>query len=253
MSQTVARALEIVQFITKAPRTLTEVALLLDVHKSTALRLLQTLEVGGFARQLSDGAYVAGFGMIALAQQAIDQIDIRSIAHPHLLRLAAQVGHTIHLAQLMKDEVVYVDKVDGSGSVTMGSRIGLLAETHSAAVAKVVFANVDESIRERAIAKASFHPYTPTTITTATALRGEFEKVSAQGWAEDNGEKEDYINCVALPVYDARGRITTGMSVTALRTVAPLDALREQIPLFRQTAHAISQGLGWEGNEYGQR
>lgn len=253
MSQTVARALDIVQFITKAPRTLSEVALSLDVHKSTALRLLQTLEEGGFARQLPNGAYVAGFGMIALAQQAIDQIDMRSIAHPHLLRLATQIGHTVHLAQLMKDDVVYVDKVDGSGSVAMGSRIGLLAETHSAAVAKVVLAYADEAVRERAIAKASFMHYTPTTIRTAVALRREFDKISAQGWAEDDGEKEDYINCVAMPVYDARGRVTTGMSVTALRAVAPLATLRKQIPLFRQTAHTISQGLGWKGNEYGQR
>lgn len=251
MSQTVVRALDILRFISTTPRTLSEVTEHLDVHKSTALRLLQTLGKEGFARQLSNGAYVTGLGIIALGQRAIDQIDVRTIAHPHLLRLSKESGHTVHLAQLIGDEVVYVDKVDGT-TMMMGSRIGLRAETHSAGVAKVVLAYADETVRERVIAKATFHRYTSTTIVTAAALQHELAQVRTRGWAEDNGEKEDYINCVALPIYDARGRVAMGVSVTALKAVAPLEALRERIPDFRQSALAISRGFGWEGNEYGQ-
>lgn len=253
MSQTVARAIDIVGFISSAPRTLGEVAEHLDVHKSTALRLLQTLDEGGFTRHLPNGKYSIGFGLIALAQQSMDQIEIRSIAHPHLQNLAEQFGHTVHLGQYMDDQVVYVDKVEGRGTVAMGSRIGLTAEAHTAGVAKVVLAYLDEAARDRAFKKVTFRRYTPTTILTPTALNTELDLTRERGWAEDDGEKEDYINCVALPIFDSRGTAGFGMSVTTLRAVAPLDQLRDRIPEFRQVALAISRELGWKGNEYGQR
>ena len=97
MSQTVSRAISIMKFIAPQPRSLGEVADHLGVHKSTALRLLQTLDEGGFARQLADGRYTVGFAIIPLAEHALDQIDVRSIAHAHLQRLAAQELSLIHL------------------------------------------------------------------------------------------------------------------------------------------------------------
>lgn len=248
MSQSLSRALDIVRHICASPRTLNDVAALLDVHKSTALRLLQTLEVNGFARRLPTGSYVGGFEMVALAQQTLDQLDVRSIAHPHLVRLATSIGHTVHLAQLADEDVVYVDKVDGSGSVAMGSRIGMQAEIHTAAVAKVIVAHLEETLRARIVESASYTSYTPHTIRTPAELQAQLDTVRKRGWAEDDGEKEGYINCVAVPVLEARGRPTIGLSVTALRGAAPLAELRQEVPLFRQTANAISEELGWTGD-----
>ena len=253
MSQTVSRAMEIMRFIGPSPRSLGEIADHIGVHKSTALRLLQTLEQDGFARHLPDGRHTVGFAVIPLAQYAIDRIDIRTLAHPFLQRLAIEQGHTVHLAQLMGDDVIYVDKVDGSGTVAMGSRIGLPAEAHTAGVAKVVLAHLSEPAREEAIERLDFRRHTPTTIVTPGAFRRELDLVRQRGWAEDDGEKEDYINCVALPVFDASGRVTIGMSVTALRAVAPLTELREHMPEYRRVAQAISRELGWNGDEHARR
>ena len=140
MSQTVERALRILKLISASPRSLTELAQNIGVHKSTALRLLQTLEQADTVRQDSAGKYVLGFGIIPLAESAINQIDTRGIAHPFLEKLASEIGHTVHLGQLIDKRVIYVDKVDGAGTVAMGSRIGLPAELHTAAVAMVMLA-----------------------------------------------------------------------------------------------------------------
>lgn len=250
MSQTVTRAMEIMRFIAETPRSLGEVAEQLDVHKSTALRLLQTLEEGGFARRLSDGKHSIGFGIIPLAQHATDQMDVRRIAHAHLQRLSDQTGHTVHLAQLMEDQIIYVDKIDGRGTVAMGSRIGSEAEIHTAGVAKIIIANLSEPLRQKAVNRATYYRYTPKTMLSPDALQRELSVTLQRGWAEDDGEKEDYINCVALPVHDAAGRVEIGMSVTALRAVARLPELRKHIPQFRQVADTISRELGWKGDEH---
>lgn len=245
MVQTVARAIEILRFLAEESRTLTEVANVLDVHKSTALRLLRTLENEGFARRHPSGSYVIGFGVIPLAERAIDQIDIRAAAHPKIVQLAAEIGHTVHLAQLIDGQIIYVDKVDGAGTVAMGSRVGLPTEVHTAAVAKVILCYLPDTERNRLIAGCDFRSYGPTTITALPAFMHELQLTRVRGWAEDDGEKEDYINCVALPIHDATGHVSMGMSVTALRAVAPLDKLRRLVPRLRSVADEISAELGW--------
>jgi DNA-binding IclR family transcriptional regulator len=250
MSQTVARAIDVVTYVSLASRSLGEVADHLGVHKSTALRLLQTLEEGGFVRRLADGRYGMGFELIALGQIALDQVEARSIAHKELQALADRIGHTVHLGQMVGTQIIYVDKIDGRGSVAMGSRIGLTAKIHTAGVAKVIAAFQSPADRDRLIGDSAFERYTDTTLTSKEQLIEDLDKIQARGWAEDNGEHEDYINCVALPIYDARGKVTYGLSVTALRAVATLDQLRHDLPLFRDVAHRISQNLGWKGHEW---
>ncbi|NWL10332.1 IclR family transcriptional regulator [Paenarthrobacter nitroguajacolicus] len=250
MSQTVARAIDVVTLVSLASRSLGEVADHLKVHKSTALRLLQTLEEGGFVRRLGDGRYGMGFELIALGQIALDQVEARSLAHAHLQGLASKTGHTVHFGQLIGNQVIYIDKVDGHGTVAMGSRIGLTAKINTASVAKAIAAYQSDSVRAKLLVDAVFERYTRTTLATRQELIDDLDRTRARGWAEDDGEYEEYINCIALPVYDARGSVTYGISITALRAVASLDDLRGQLPLFRDVAHHISQNLGWKGHEW---
>ncbi|MDQ0379470.1 IclR family transcriptional regulator [Amycolatopsis thermophila] len=251
MSQTVARAIDIVAFVSRRHRTLGEIADHLGVHKSTALRILQTLEDGGFVRRVPDNRYAMGFQLIAYGQLALDQVEARALARPVLQELSEQSGHTVHFAELAGDRVVYVDKIDGRGSVAMGSRIGLPAITHTAGVAKAILAHRPD--RSRWLSTCDFQRFTPTTITSRDALEAELDRVRERGWAEDDGEHEDYLNCVALPVFDARGQVTHSLSVTALKTVAPLDELRAHLDEYRTAAHRVSRALGWGGDDRGRR
>jgi DNA-binding IclR family transcriptional regulator len=253
MSQTVARAIDIVRFVSTRQRSLGDVADHLDVHKSTARRLLQTLEEEGFVRRGVDGRCSIGFQLIALGQIALEQVEARTVAHAALVELADKVGHTVHFAQLVETNVVYIDEIDCRGSVAMGSRIGLMAQLHTAGVAKAIIANQDEPLLTRLIDSMTWDKYTATTITSSKTFRAEVDAIRARGWAEDDGEHEDYINCVALPVYDARGAVTYGISVTALRAVADLKRLRDDLPLFQEVAEKISRNLGWKGSMDGQR
>lgn len=246
MVQTVARAAQLLRILVRGATTLTEASLSLGVHKSTALRLLQTLDDEGFVRRSSDGRYLLGFGLIQLATAALDQIDLRTVAHPHLQALAAELGHTVHLAQYLDEQIVYIDKVDGCSTVSMGSRIGLRTDLHTAAVSKAILCHLPEPERAQLFQQATFIRYTPTTITTSKGLVTDLERTLARGWAEDDGEKEGYINCVAIPISDATGLVTAALSVTALRAVAPLESLREQIPVIRAAGNQISCDLGWQ-------
>ncbi|MDA8309713.1 MAG: IclR family transcriptional regulator [Actinomycetota bacterium] len=247
MSQTVDRALQIIEYFSERPRSLTEIAEHEGVHKSTALRLLQTLEYRGFARRDAEGRYLVGFRMVELSQRAVDHLDILAIAHPRLVTLSRELGHTLHLGQLEGNEVIYVDKVEGTGAVKMYSRVGGSAIVYTSGVAKAIVAYLDEPRYSHLLQSIAFTRYTATTLTTIQDFEAELERTRQRGWAEDNSEFEETINCVAVPIRNNRGLVRHAISLTALRALAPLESLRECVPRLRAEAEAISKEYGWIG------
>ncbi|TDF43219.1 IclR family transcriptional regulator [Streptomyces sp. WAC05374] len=241
MSQTVDRALSILPLLARGPADLGQVADALGVHKSTALRLLRTLHEHGLVYRQEDQRYRLGARLFALAQEAVENLDIREIAHPHLVRLGEETGHTVHLAVYEEGEVLYIDKVDSRYPVRMYSRIGKPVAITVAAVAKLLLADLPEPERRVLAAKLDYPMYTSRSIPNAAAFLQELATVREQGWATDLGGHEESINCVAAPVRGADGRAVAAMSVSAPNVVVTADELLGLLPLVRRTADAISR------------
>src|SRR5262245_29377308 len=100
------------QRLAAADMSLGELSVDLGVHKTTVLRLLRTLESHRMVQHDAQHRYRLGAGLFQLAQQALDERDIRQMAAPQLRKLNQEHGHTVHLAAYEGGEVVYVDKYD---------------------------------------------------------------------------------------------------------------------------------------------
>ncbi|MEU0334708.1 IclR family transcriptional regulator [Streptomyces sp. NPDC006193] len=240
MSQSVDRALSILPLLAEGPADLGQVAGRLGVHKSTALRLLRTLHAHGLVYRQSDQRYRLGARLFALAQEAMESLDVREIAHPHLVRLNETCGHTVHLAVHEENEVLYIDKVDSRYPVRMYSRIGKPVAITVAAVAKLLLADLPEAERRALAEKLDYPAYTPRSTPDAETFLKELATVREQGWATDLGGHEESINCVAAPIRGADGRVVAAMSVSAPNVVVTADELLTLLPLVRRTADAIS-------------
>lgn len=247
MSQTVERAISIVEQLARRPATLTDVTTELGVHKSTALRLLQTLERAGFARRQKDGRYTIGVGLISIAYAAMESFDLREIARPHLTPLNRKYGHTIHLASLVDDAIVYIDKYEGRSSVRMYSQMGKTVNFHSSGVGKVILANLDPALRDSIISRLTLTRFTPNTITSEEGLRAELEAIRERGYGYDLGEFEDFVICIAAPIRSGDGTARSAISISVAKMMVPMDELKQLIPDLVKTAAAISRDYGWSG------
>ncbi|MFF1586559.1 IclR family transcriptional regulator [Streptomyces sp. NPDC058286] len=246
MSQTVRRAIDILEFVARSPRTQTEVGEHLGVHRSTALRILESLTEGGLARRLPDGRYAVGYRLAGLAQLALDQFGLKDVATEQLRELGERCGHTVHLAALEGERIVYADKVDPVDGVRLYSQIGRPVTVHTAGVAKAILAYLPRERVDAFLADCDFAPHTATTITDAARYRAALDETRGRGWAVDDGEYEDYVNCVAVPVRDSSGAVIAAVSVTALKAKADLAALEvDVLPDLMTTAETISKELGW--------
>ncbi|MFG2078091.1 DNA-binding transcriptional regulator, IclR family [Nonomuraea maritima] len=247
MSQSIQRAIDLIRRSAEHPMSLTEAAEMLGVHKSTALRILQTLEGARFVRKTGAGTYVFGSGLIELSELALGSMDLRQFASEHLRLLQRQTGHTVHLAQLTGDEIIYVDKVDSPAfdAVKLPSRIGRAVSIYASAVGKVILAHLSREERDRLLAHVTFERYTDTTFADRESLDAELARVAQRGWALDDGEHDAYVMCIAAPIMDSRGKVIAAVSVTAIEVIANLHQLKEKLPLLLETSELISKELGF--------
>jgi DNA-binding IclR family transcriptional regulator len=247
LSQSIRRAIDLIRRSAEHPLTLTEAANVLGVHKSTALRILQTLESERFVRRTGAGTYVLGSGLIELSELALGSMDLRQFAADHLRRLQRETGHTVHLAQLTGDEIIYIDKVDSPAfdAVKLPSRIGRAVSIYASAVGKTILAYLSPEERDRLLSHVVFERFTDTTFADRDSLEAELASIREHGWATDNGEHDAYVLCVAAPIRDSRGRVIAAASITAIEVIATLHQLKSNLPLLLETANQISQELGY--------
>jgi DNA-binding IclR family transcriptional regulator len=247
VSQSLDRALTLLRAMADGHRTLDELAGVIDVHKSTVLRLLRTLEEHRFVQREGVRHYRLGTALFDLANRALDDLDVRRAAESALRELNLETGHTVHLASYEDGEVVYIDKYDSTHPVRMYSRIGRRAPLHCTAVAKVLLAERPEA-REIA-ARMEYPRLTANTITSAGEYLAELALVRQRGYAVDNSEHEDFIHCVAAPIRGQRGEVIAAASLSVPKVFLDYDGLLALVPRLLATAAAASSECGWTGDE----
>lgn len=245
MSQSLIRALDLLTQLAEQPATLDELASKASVHKTTVMRLLHALEEEHFLSRTPDGKFQLGRKLFELSSLALEQRDIRQVARPHLARINEETGHTVHLAQLEGSEVVYVDKFESHHPVRMYSRIGLTAALHSAAVAKVILADMPRTRQEQIANSLDYVRMTENTLLTPASLLNELRQVSQQGWAQDKSEHESFVHCIAAPIRDSSGRVVAAASISVPVVLLDYEQLLKLLPVLITGTSATSRDLGW--------
>jgi len=240
---TVGKALEVLDLVAAQGRPVrfAELQGLSRFPKATLYRFVQTLTNEGMLCFDPDRqTYGLGIRLVRLAHNAWEQSSLAPIARRHIEALSAQVGETVHLAQLDHAQVLYVDKVNAREPLPMYSQAGKVGPAYCTGVGKVMLAYLDDEPLQRVIEQQSFHPFTATTLSSEAALREELSAIRARGYGFDREEHEPGIICVAHPVLTPQGRLLGALSVTSSTRRTDLTALETFVPIIRQTAHAIS-------------
>lgn len=241
---TVGKALEVLDQVASFGRPV-RFSELLDASpfpKATLYRFVQTLTSQGMLAYDPDrGTYAPGIRLVRLAHAAWQTASLAPIAQAQIDQLSADVGETVHLAQLDNAQVIYVDKRNATEPVQMYSQSGKVGPAYCTGVGKVMLAYLDVANLDRALAQQSFHRFTDTTHTSARSLRAELADIRANGYGFDREEHEPGIICVALPILTDTNRVLGALSVTSTTSRTNLAGLESLTPRIRATAQAISK------------
>ncbi|MCT9930830.1 IclR family transcriptional regulator [Planotetraspora sp. A-T 1434] len=247
--QSVDRAISILEILSRRREAgVSEIAAEIEVHKSTAFRLLGALESRGLVEQAEDrGKYRLSFGIVRLAGGVAARLDLTQQSRPVCRRLAEEIGETVNLAVVRSHYAVNLDQVRGPSAVTAHNWVGQLTPLHATSSGKVLLAYLDERHRDRLIAAAGLESYTPATITSADVLRVQLGEARQRGYAVTVEEYEIGLNAIAAPIRSYEGEVVAAVSASGPAYRFGEKRMHELAPVLIAGADDISHRLGYVG------
>jgi DNA-binding IclR family transcriptional regulator len=243
--QSVDRALTILEVLARIGEAgVTEIAAELGVHKSTAFRLVTTLEGHRLVEQANDrGKYRLGVGILRLAGATTARLDLVQEARPVCRQLAADTGETVNLAVLSESSALYLDQVAGSSALQPHNWVGQHIPLHATSNGKVLLSGLDDVALDEVLGGLS--RYTALTITRKSQLREEVKLVREQGYAVAIDELEVGLTAAAAPIRNAHGDVVASMSVSGPTFRLTPDRVEAVVPQLVEAALEVSHRLGW--------
>ncbi len=245
---TVVRAVDLLMYFKDAPTRdlgVSEIADGLGMSKAATHRMLASLRVRGLIElDETTRRYTLGIGIMQLGLAYMDQIDIRRMAHPELVRLSNRTNETATLSvRVDQRRRIYVDEVVPRREVIMSVSLGIPYPLHAGGSSKAFLAFYTEEEVDRYLDSA-LEAVTDGTITDTAALLKELRLVRERGWARSIGERRSGAASVAAPVFDHNGKVAAVISVCGPkeRFEAEFDACRDAL---LETTARLSMRLGW--------
>jgi IclR family pca regulon transcriptional regulator len=222
----------------------------LALSRSTAHRYFMTLAQLGYLQQDRDSKrYRLGPRVLDLGFSAINSMDVREIAAPHLRELSDETGYTVNLAILEGTDVVYIERCrsarPGQREIDLDLHVGARLPAYCTAMGKAMLAFLPEEQCDEIIARIDFVPRGPNTLTDPAAFREELARIRASGVALNDEELAYGLRSIASPIRSQSGEVVAALNLAVQRTMLSAEELMARFgPIVTRTALAISRGMG---------
>lgn len=215
MLQTVARALRLLALFTpeRPEWAVSDLARALGVSKSMVARLLETLREHGYVVQDPvTRRYRLGLNVVGLVRAAQAGFALHRVALPVMQQLTAETGETSFLTVVEDEQVVVLERVEGSHPLKYTLAVGARAPLHAGASNKVLLAFLPEPQREAYLSRPLAR-YTERTLTDPDRLREVLARIRQEGYDHSAGELSPGASAVAAPVFGRDGGVVGAVSV----------------------------------------
>ena len=247
--EALARGLQMMElFSAERPSlSLTEIVQALQLSKSTAFRVLATLEsLGYLERDPVTRRYRPSLKVLQLGFTALNSLEVSQVARPFLERLAQEVNETASLGVLEGMNVIYVDRVRNRAIVGVVLEIGSHVPAHCTSLGKVLLADLPQDELEQRVARTDLTSLTLRTTTDRQALMSEIAVARQRGYALGDEELAIGLRAAAAPIRDATPKVVAAISVSGAATSISRERLKTEIvPAVVKTAAQISMALGY--------
>ena len=243
----VRRILDVLDLLArKAPLGLRAISDALELPATSVHRLLHELAEENVVERDSDGSWRMASRLMALVDIQLESLSFHRLVRPFCEAIAAAVGETVNINALAGDGCVCVDKVRGNEPMQLDWRVGSRGPLHSGGAGKAILAFLPARDRER-ICELPKQRFTEHSITSASALALELERVRERGYAIDSQEVVIGVYCVSVPIFDRTGRPVGAVSISGPAPKAPGSAVMPLVRHLNEACGHVSKRLGYTG------
>jgi DNA-binding IclR family transcriptional regulator len=233
--KTVAKALTILDLFTEtAPKwSVTEVASATGIDRATCYRMLKVLERRGYVSKDSAKKYELGATVLRLARTRERILPLTAILQAIVNDLAQTTEETAHASLIAGREIATVAVCDGLRPTRVAVDYAGKIELHATASGLACLAFGAEDLLREAL-EQPLTRYTGTTLTSASDIRSEIERIRRRGYSIADRSYDADVVGVAAPIMGP-GNIAIG----AVAVATP--AWRMDADRLEQTAKAVTQ------------
>ncbi|TMR25200.1 IclR family transcriptional regulator [Nonomuraea turkmeniaca] len=237
----VARALQILGAFTPDRRalTLSDLSRYSGLPTSTVHRLAAELVAWGALERDAASCYHIGLRLWEIGSLAPRGLGLREAALPYLEDLSQVTRENVQLAVREGTEVVFVERIAGTGAVPVLTRVGGRFALTATGVGLVLLAHAPADVQEQVLARP-VERYTERTLTTSHQVRAALADTRARGYAISDRQVTMDALSVAAPIHDSQGEVVAAVSLVVHHGTASTQALAH---LVRTSARAISRAL----------
>lgn len=246
--QAVLFALQIMEYVAiqREPIGVTMLAEHFGANKSKIHRHLKTLAQQGYVVQdEASERYRVGARLVALAQSIGDSVDIVREATLVMRRVRKALNHSVVLSMLDRGGIRVVTVESGTSAVEITVKPGSLMDYHSSAQGKITLAfggaGLLKQVRNKELVK-----HTPRTITDIAVLEKELDRIREQGWAAAPNESVIGLNALAVPIFDASGKLAASIAIVDATQFIGEPPKQEQINAMVEAGRDISESIGFK-------
>lgn len=241
------RAFQLLEFMAREPQgwSITELSDRLGFPKNSVFRICRSLHEMGYLTQTGK-TYFLSPKLLALGYAALGEQNLVEKALDIMRDLRDELNETTLFGALFGHEGVTLEQVVSNQSIKFVIDVGHRFALHTAAPGKAILAFLPEKERDYILDQLDFKKYTSHTITSRKSYLSVLQEVRNKGWAVDNCERLDGINCVAAPVFNFRKMPIAAVWVTGPDfRLTPADFPKVG-KIVQEHALRISQRFGYE-------
>lgn len=178
--------------------TLAEVMEKLKLSKSTAFRLLTTLEDMNYIYKIQS-QYFFNFKLFSKEEterQKNDWTSLRSI-----YQFAQSLQMSTYLGKLDGTDLIMTQVINEPYLHPTDKEIGNRSRVYLSALGKVILAHLEEEELNKLLNRMALEPATPNTFQDSQLFRYHLKAIKEDGYAFDDEERNIGIRCVAVPVF----------------------------------------------------
>src|SRR5262245_15501087 len=223
----------------------------IGLSRSTTHRYVATLAALGYLQQdPPTKKYRLGPRVLDLGFSAINSMELREVAAPHLRELSDATGYTVNMAILDGTDIVYVERCRssraGQREIDLNLHVGSRLPAYCTSLGKVLLAYLPPDEQAATIAATDLTRRGPNTLTSKTALLAELRRVRLHGFAISNEELSYGLRSIAAPVLSHDGVAAAAINLAVHSSMVSMKELVAGLsPTLQSAAADISARLGY--------
>jgi IclR family transcriptional regulator, pca regulon regulatory protein len=222
----------------------------IGLSRSTTHRYVATLAALGYLQQdPPTKKYRLGPRVLDLGFSAINSMELREVAAPHLRQLSDETGYTVNMAILDGTDIVYVERCRtaraGQREIDLNLHVGSRLPAYCTSLGKVLLAFLPPEEQAAALAGTELIRRGPNTLTSRTGLTAELKRVRDNGFAISNEELAYGLRSIAAPVLSHDGEAVAAINLAVHSSMVSMkDLVARLSPTLQSAAADISARLG---------